>query len=434
MHNPGDKLLEGKIKKSNGRRIHYGIWILILGTLTNFGCIGLGRFAIGMIIPEMSAGLGLTNTQIGIIVSSTFLGYLASTAGSGALATRFGPRKVIASSMVLVSAGMVLAGTTTGFLMALLAQLLIGVGSGGSNVPTFGLIARWYNEKFRGMALGITLTGGGLSFVLAGVFIPYLVGFYGEEGWRASWYYLASMVLLIAVLGAAIFRDEPSEIGMRPVGDSNRNINSSKPARIDEGDQVQWRELYLLRPLRKLGFAYFMFGFSYVIFTTYYAKYLIEEANFTQVFAGQIWLIIGIVSLTSGFTWGYLSDRIGRKNVLFITYSIQGFALMAIAVTKAPFLIITASIIYALTLWSIPSVMSAACADYVGSVLAPAAIGMVTVFFGVGQVMSPWMSGIIKDLTHSFTVPFMISAGASIIGAVLTAFLTNPAESSARHE
>jgi len=421
MQNSPDELTANANTTSTARRVHYGIWILVAGIFTIFGSIGLGRFAIGMIIPEMGAGLGLTNTQLGIIVSGTFVGYLVSTAVSGELATRFGPRRVIAAAMFLISFGMVIAGIAHGFWPALAGQLLIGTGTGGSNVPAMGLITRWYSKKFRGTASGLMAMGSGLGFALAGTLVPFLVGLYGGAGWRMSWFYLGSLVFMIAVLGAVVFKNTPDEIGIEPIGgiEDIDGATSSSPRKAGKEGSAHWKDIYFSKPLWELGLIYFMFGFSYVIFTTFFAKYLVEEIGFSHSMAGQLWSVVGVVSIASGFLWGLLSDRIGRKSTLFIVYSLQGLCLLTLALVHAPNSIVLASLIYALTLWSIPAIMAATCADYVGGKFAPAAFGMITLFFGAGQAISPWVSGYILDLTHSFAIPFLVSAGAGIVGAIL---------------
>ena len=436
MQNPVNELSVDALENYTGGRIHYGIWVLIVAVLTNFACIGLGRFAIGIIIPEMGKGLGMTDTQLGVIVSGTFAGYLASTIASGMLATRFGPRRIIAASMLLVTAGMVVAGSAAGFLVALAGQLLIGIGAGGSNVPAIALVSRWYAEKLRGTASGIVLMGSGLGFALTGLLVPYLLGFYGVIGWRLSWFYLGIIVFVIAVIGVIVFRDNPSEIGVRPIGAIDdpvglrptQGFKASQEKYVPQNNPIvdaptRMGDIYLSKPLRKLGIIYFMFGFSYVIFTTFFAKYLIEEIGFNQASAGNLWFIIGVISIVSGFLWGMLSDRIGRKYALAIAFALQGLCLLVLAGFHHPGPVTAVSVLYALTLWSIPTIMSAACADYVGARFAPAALGMVTIFFGAGQVMSPWLSGYIKDIYHTFTAPFIISALMSLIGALLSVML-----------
>jgi sugar phosphate permease len=51
-------------------------WAIVSSILVVFSCLGLARFAFGMILPNMQIDLNLNNTQIGWIGSANFLGYL----------------------------------------------------------------------------------------------------------------------------------------------------------------------------------------------------------------------------------------------------------------------------------------------------------------------------------------------------------------------
>ena len=58
--------------------------------------------------------------------------------------------------------------------------------------------------------------------------------------------------------------------------------------------------------------------------------------------------------------------------------------------------------------------------DYVGPRLAPAGLGFVTLFFGVGQALGPYLGGYLADATGSFKGPFLLACGISLLGMVLS--------------
>jgi MFS family permease len=64
--------------------------------------------------------------------------------------------------------------------------------------------------------------------------------------------------------------------------------------------------------------------------------------------------------------------------------------------------------------------MAAAAGDALGAKLASAGLGVITVFYGVGQALGPALAGWIKDVTGTFTYAFMISAGISLLGVLLS--------------
>jgi uncharacterized membrane protein len=72
----------------------------------------------------------------------------------------------------------------------------------------------------------------------------------------------------------------------------------------------------------KLGVVYFMFGFSYIIYVTFFVAYLTSEAALTPQKAVQMFALLGLASILSSTLWGELGDSpayskpkqwIGRK-------------------------------------------------------------------------------------------------------------------------
>lgn len=402
---------EAVLYSNEAEVIHYGFWVLLAGVVTVFGCLGLGRFAMAMILPSMRVGLGLNYSELGLVVSGAFAGYLGSTAVNGFLAAKFGSRAVITVSMFLVGIAMIITGIANGFALAFAGQLLTGIGAGGSNVPVMGLVARWFAPSRRGMASGFMVMGIGIGLVLDGLVVPYLLNNNGDNGWRVSWIYLGAIVLVIGVLGAIVLRNSPEEMGLKPIG------GQDGPSGVNNAQALKWSEILKLRVLWQLGLIYFMFGFSYVTFTTFFASYLVNEKGFTTGGAGQLWAIAGLVSIVSGFIWGTVSDYVGRKWGLAIVYTLQAISLAMLAFAPGNTAIYVATCLYALTIWSIPAIMAAASGDYVGGKQATAVLGLLTIFFGVGQMLSPFMSGVLIDFSRGFSLTFEISAVACLLGA-----------------
>ena len=85
------------------------------------------------------------------------------------------------------------------------------------------------------------------------------------------------------------------------------------------------------------------------------------------------------------------------------------------------------AILFGLTAWSIPTIMAAAAGDFVGPRLAPAGLGFITLFFGIGQAVAPAFGGYLADLSGSFTLPFLVAGGISLVGMVASLFLKKPA-------
>ena len=63
--------------------------------------------------------------------------------------------------------------------------------------------------------------------------------------------------------------------------------------------------------------------------------------------------------------------------------------------------------------------MAATAGDIVGPRLAPAGLGFVTLFFGTGQALGPWIGGLLSDLTRGFSIPFLLATVVSLIGGLM---------------
>jgi sugar phosphate permease len=402
--------------------LHYGWVILVVTTLTIMGCIGFARFGYTLILPPMQAALELNNTQTGGLATANFVGYLVLVVVVGYVASRYGPRRVVGVSMLLIGVTMVLTGRTNSFEGALVWRALTGVGSAGSNIPVMGLLSAWFAPRRRGLATGVAMAGTSLAMMITGPLVSRTLDRFGEDGWRYSWFILGAFVLLLGLLAAALLRDHPEEKGLRPVA-----ADADEPA-VQGGktSSLDWGRVYRSRAVWNLALVYIAFGFSYVIYATFFAKYLQAEGGYTKEAAGNLWAIVGWISIFCGLIWGTVSDWIGRKYGLALVYLAHAISFATFALWQSPAGYTVSAVIFGLTAWSIPGIVAAACGDYLGPRLAPAALGFVALFFGLGQAAGPSVAGVLADATGSFVPGFLLAAAVAFLGGVGALLLRPP--------
>ncbi len=407
-------------RKSRG--LHYGWIIAIMAVVTVIGALGFARFGYTMILPSMKEGLSLSDAQAGDLATGNMIGYLVLAITCGFLASRFGPRIIITIFMLIISGSMLFTGAAPSFQVALLGRTLTGVGSGGTNVPVMGLIPAWFAAKRRGLATGMAVSGSSFGMLITGYLIPAILNRYGAEGWRYSWFCLAGLTFVIAVLCYLILRNRPVEKGLSPIATKREEANPGKA----KSSSLGWGLVYKSAPVWHLALIYVLFGFSYIIYATFFARYLIWEAGFTTEAAGALWSATGALSIISGFIWGSVSDVLGRKYGLAIVYFLQFLCFTIFGLWKGMPGYYLSALLFALTAWSIPAIMAAATGDLLGARLAPAALGFVTLFFGIGQAFGPFLAGRIADATGSYTLAFVIAGAAALVGALASLFLRLP--------
>ncbi len=389
---------------------HYGWIVVATGTLVVCACLGFGRFALGMLLPSMGAGLGLTYAQMGFISTANFVGYLVVVVVSGLLSRRLGTRKLVVAGLGLVGLSMIVVSRAHGFWGVLLPYIVTGFGSAAANVPIMGLVSHWFRRSMRGRAAGFIVIGSGLAIMVSGWLIPFVNARLESDGWRMSWLILGGFCLGVALLAMLLLRNDPRDKGLAPLGED------PPPEKIPvAGQNGGWARKVVLH----LGLLYFLFGFTYVIYATFLVTTLVQERGFSEALAGQFWMWVGAFSLLSGPVFGTLSDRIGRRMALMIVFGLQGAAYLFVALPLPQVFLFVSIGLWGGVAWSIPSIMAAALGDFLGPAKAAAAFGTVTFFFGVGQILGPSLAGVLAEAASSFVSSFWLAAALAGLAILL---------------
>ena len=405
------------------QKLHYGWIVIFAGLLTTIAAHGFGRMSYTIILPAMKDGLQFNYTQLGLLGTGNFIGYLTMAIIGGFLAARFGTRIVITLALILMGLTMILTGLAQSFGFAFAMRLLTGLGNGASYVPAMALGSAWFATQKRGFATGIVSAGIGAGTLISGLVVPPILAEFGSNGWRFSWYILGAAVLVIACLVFIFVRSRPDEKGLRMVGAAEPGHSQAASPDVKKASAFQWTGIIKMGSVWYLGIVYFFYGLSYIIYMVFFAAYLVKEMGFSQQAAGGLWALVGGLSIFCGVIWGGISDRLGRSKGAALAYLVLGLSYIIYALIRVNFGFYLSGVMFGLTAWSIPTIMAAAAGDFVGPRLAPAGLGFITLFFGIGQALGPALGGYLADATQSFSLPFLVAGGISFIGSVLSLYL-----------
>jgi predicted MFS family arabinose efflux permease len=172
---------------------------------------------------------------------------------------------------------------------------------------------------------------------------------------------------------------------------------------------------------------YAAFGFSYIIYLTFFVKRLVADAGCSPGEAGRLFMAMGWCSLVCGVLWGGLSDRIGRRWALVGLYLTHAVSFGLFGGSRGGAGATVSAALFGLSAWSVPAIMAAASGDVMGPRLAPAALGFITLFFGLGQALGPLVAGALADRTGSLSMPLLLSAAVALAGAAGAATLRDAA-------
>ncbi|MBW2484144.1 MAG: MFS transporter [Deltaproteobacteria bacterium] len=404
------------------RSLHYGWYIVAAGLLCVFAGLGFGRFALGMLLPAMGQSLQLTYSQMGLISTANFVGYLLAVLVCSHISARIGSRLLIFLALLLVAFSMLLVSLADDFISVAFFYTLTGMGSGASNVPMMALVASWFSTRQRGKAAGFIVIGSGFAILLSGKLIPFINQLSSADGWRISWLVLGIIVLIIAVICLLIIRDSPAELDLQPFAGEQKTQKGGENL-IDTGQaSVTKKDIY------HLGAIYFLFGYTYVIYATFIVTTLVQERDFSETVAGNFWSWVGFLSLFSGPVFGTLSDRLGRKAGLIMVFTIQMFAYLLVALSLPGTFLYFSIACYGIVAWSIPSIMAALVADYVGPQKTARVFGLITFIFALGQIAGPAVAGFLAEKYGTFSSSFLMASLFAGLAVLLSSLLKKPAE------
>jgi sugar phosphate permease len=403
-------------------RIHWG-WVVLGSSFTtlfiNYS-IRIGAYPI--LLPEMIKDLNLTKAQAGLIKSAFAITYLVFAPIMGWLTDRIGGRKVISFFCLFLGGGTFLMGRAESLFASAIFFGIVGIGSAAMWVPNAILIQKWFGTKKRGLALGILNASSGAGFGLMGLFLPVIVVNYN---WRFGWFLLGIMGLSLFMLNGLLLRDRPEDMGLTPwsgkIGETRENNFHSK--------RVGYFEILKQSQFWIIGISYFLISYGSYALIDFIVTYGKMELNIPYGIASLFITVIAFSGIPGGILMMILSDHIGTKKSLVIIYMLFALSILLVIFGGNNVFLLVVAVAWFGFLYGAIFPMVAACArDYFPKEVAGTVLGFLTIFYGLGAMTTPVVTGHLADITGTFRWSFGLGALTALTAAMVIAFLRKPKE------
>lgn len=168
------------MSKPDGR---YKWYILALVVLTNMFVVAIHSMAMSVLAKDITADLGLSLVQLGILWGIGALPGIATSLLGGMVGDRFGPRRVLIAASLLGGLLGLARGFASNFMSMTILMVLLGAVIPFVMMNGFKAVAQWFPSRQLGLANGVISMGMALGFLLgsflsATVLAPWL------GGWR----------------------------------------------------------------------------------------------------------------------------------------------------------------------------------------------------------------------------------------------------------
>jgi MFS family permease len=402
---------------------YYG-WLIVSIAFVTMAIGVTARTAFSLLMPPLINEFGWDR---GLVAGAFSFGFLVSAVLSpiiGRVMDARGPRIVIMTGVLLMTAGLFLARyiERPWHLYATLGVLV----GGGANLMTYAVhsqfLPNWFVRR-RGLAISIAFSGVGVGAI---VLLPWLQSIILTDGWRASCWAIGLLVLLAVAPLNLLVRKRPEDIGLLPDGDARLPSAADKRQASNIVDPawvaIEWT---LARAVRTTRFWWIVLGYfcglvAWYAVQVHQTKYL-TEIGFTPLVAAWALGAVSVVGIPGQIILGGLSDRIGREWVW--TAGCAGFAVCyaaLIALEHAPSNVLLYLMVlsqgflgYALTSVMGPIVAEIFEGPHYGSIF-----GTITVALIGGGAAGPWVAGVIHDATGSYRLAFVLTIACCIASAL----------------
>ena len=411
-------------------RVFYG-WIIVAVAFVTMA-IGINaRTAFSLLFPPILDEFGWDR---GIVAGIFSFGFLVSAFISpfiGRMIDRQGPRLVVEIGVTILVLGLALTALAReAWQFYVTLGLLVGV---GGNLLGYGvqsvILPNWFVRR-RGLAIGLAFSGVGVGSI---VLLPWLQILIARDGWRWACLALALIVAVVLFPLNLLLRRRPSEIGLKPDGDTAASIRAAGPRASNIVDPawaaVDWT---LARAMGTARFWWIALGYFCALYVWYavqvhQTKYLIEIGVSPMEAAWALGLV-SLAGVPGQIIFGHVSDRIGREWGWAI--GCAGFviccgALIALQAGPAPWLLYTMVLAQGLLGYSMTSVLGPIVAEIFEGPHFGAIFGSVMVAAITGGAAGPWVTGVLHDRLGNYVAAFWIGLAATVISAIAI-FLAAP--------
>ena len=310
-----------------------------IATCLAWGVDAFDNLLFGFVMYALLKEFQTTQAMLGLIATCTMFASAAGGLLFGILSDKIGRKSALVWSIVLFSVFTFVVGFSKDVWFLFITRVLVGIGLGGEWSAGSALIAESWPDKHRGKGMAFMQCGMSLGGLAGAAFAGPIIA---EWGWRYL-FWIATIPGIVTALYIALFVEEST------VWLESRNKKKAPETKKESVSLL--RSGYLGTTILGLVFVSFIMLAQWPVanFATAYFSTPVSEGGIGLGTAASTQLSIPtyLGALFGYLTFGFLSDRIGRKKCFFIFLAGAGvlFPLKFIVVTYSVYAYLFCSIV-----------------------------------------------------------------------------------------
>ncbi|HXY74747.1 MAG TPA: MFS transporter [Dehalococcoidales bacterium] len=384
--------INNDLKKSSAIKpagLSYAWTIVMLGTILSI-VIYTYNNTFGVFYKPFADYFGWSRAAIALAFTIRSLVCAVLVVPMGYWADRYGIRKIILPSFILLGLCMMAVAKVGSLWQLYLVQGVgIGICMSGPVTCIIATVAKWHDKR-RGMAIGITSAGFGLSSV---IFPPLATFLIQAVNWKFATFILGVIILVIGIPCSLLFKEPLDSVKQTPTS------GKGSPAGIFDA----WKPLayYLKSPVFLSIIIMFMLISAFGnMLSSHFINYA-TDIGISAIVAAGMMSTMGIAGTIGRLGMGVISDRIGNKSYAAICWLLMALS-FALFITKQTALLWVAAVPFGIGYGGTIPLPPAIMGERMDTNQLNTATGVGIVGGLIGAAVGPWLGGLIFDVTGHY--------------------------------
>ncbi|MFW5985347.1 MAG: OFA family MFS transporter [Halanaerobiaceae bacterium] len=394
----------GQVKTNYGTKKWFYI---ILGILINI-CLGT-VYSWSVFRKPIEGTLQISATGSGLPYMFFLFFYAISMPFAGKFIDRYKPRWIAVTGGLLVAAGWILAGYSGNiYILTISYGIIAGTGVGIVYGVPISVASKWFPEK-RGLAVGLTLLGFGLSPFLTAPIARELIEFKGP----LFTFRILGIAFLLIITILSLLLKEPA---------FKKKTESSTRGHSEEKNKDKSSSVLGLPRFYTLWSCYLIGTFSGLMaigITSPVAEEIINLRGSTAAFTMSLFAVFNGIGRPF---YGWVTDRFSTKSSALLSYILIFIAslMMLYAQEGNLGLYVIAFSLFWFNLGGWLAIAPAATGKFFSTQNYSKNYGLVFTAYGVGAILGTSISGSIRDWFGSYTYAFYPLLVISLVGIFIS--------------
>lgn len=393
-------------------------WIFVVAGLIIMICLGtvyaysIVRIHFENIFREYSLKVSSTEMQLPYLVFLLLFALMMPFMGK--YIEKYGPRKIAFLGAILVGLAWFLASfAASPLVLVLLYGVIGGIGVGITYNCPIVVSARWFPDR-RGLAVGLTVLGFGLSAAVVGPLIDYLALSLGARVMLRA----IGLILLALMIASATLLSFPPNTWSPPRWGPQKE-GATECVNLSREEMVRTGTFYALWICYMIGT---LAGLMAIGISKQVGLEIAERIGLGEETLPTLTILIVPFALCNALgrpLFGWLTDKLAPRNIAIISFALILTASLTIFTLQSSIqaYIFTFAILW-LNLGGWLAIAPAATAFFFGTKDYARNYGLVFTAYGAGALIGNLMAGLVKDFLGSYMMIFPIVATLSIVGMI----------------